>query len=211
MTKKEIEKIVETVFNNYKDVDTFPNTVSVNRSKIRRLVESLISMGIKVIAVKKPVGYVALEEPLGLVKYQISSYKIDKKHHIEFNNSTGIVLLYQWCEYMLLEENAEIIRFTEIKGGKTRTITAACTWGYGPDVIVSLNGKPFICYEDPKNDPPPRGQWKHGYVSEGSFDLTQDEARRLAYDLLQASDSCREIGNTYEEYCEISGDSDESY
>jgi len=72
-------------------------------------------------------------------------------------------------------------------------IKASCTWGDGPDVLISLNGKPLVCHEDPKNDPPPRGQWVHGYVSEGSMDLTKDEARELAAQLLIAAGQCQGI------------------
>lgn len=81
-------------------------------------------------------------------------------------------------------------------------IGASCTWGDGPDVLVTLDGKAFICYENPKNDPPPRGQWTHGYVSKGSFDLTQAEARELAAQLLRAADACKELEDALEEYNE---------
>ncbi len=51
-----------------------------------------------------------------------------------------------------------------------------------------------------KNDPPPKGQWVHGYVSSGSFDLTQDEARKLANDLITAADVCKHIEYAYADY-----------
>jgi len=81
-------------------------------------------------------------------------------------------------------------------------IKATCTWGDGPDVLITLDGLPFICHEDPKNDPPPRGQWVHGYVSKGSFDLTQSEARILAHELIMAADSCKHIEDSYKTMCE---------
>ena len=85
---------------------------------------------------------------------------------------------------------------------KNKNIKASCTWGDGPDVLVVFDGMPFICHEDPKNYPPPRGQWKHGYVSEGSFDLTQDEARKLANELLAAADACESMEDSYNNYIE---------
>ena len=83
---------------------------------------------------------------------------------------------------------------------KNKNIEVSCTCGNGPDVLVVFDGMPFICYEDPKNDPPPRGQWKHGYVNEGSFDLSQDEARKLANELLAAADVCKSIEDSYSNY-----------
>ena len=79
-------------------------------------------------------------------------------------------------------------------------IKVSCAWGDGPDVLVSFEDKPFICYEDPKNDPPPRGQWVHGYVSKGSFDLTAEEARNFALELLNASKQVDDIEKSYEKY-----------
>jgi hypothetical protein len=79
-------------------------------------------------------------------------------------------------------------------------IGVSCTWGDGPDILITLDGKPFICYEDPKNHPPPRGQWVHGYVSKGSMDFTQAEARVLAAQLISAADACRDIEAGYAEH-----------
>jgi hypothetical protein len=89
-----------------------------------------------------------------------------------------------------------------------KNVKANCTWGDGPDVLVSLDGMPFICHEDPKNDPPPKGQWVHGYVSRGSFDLTQAEARRLAYELLEAAETCKAMEDSYMISCNTYQDGD---
>lgn len=62
-------------------------------------------------------------------------------------------------------------------------VKASCTWGDGPDVTVSLDGTNFILYEDPINT----DRWLHGTVEYGSFDLTAEEARRLANQLIQAA------------------------
>lgn len=88
---------------------------------------------------------------------------------------------------------------------KKLTIGASCTWGEGPDVLLVLDGKPLVCYEDPKNDPPPRGQWKHGYVSKGSIDLTRNEALELAEQLFRAAAACRELDDGLKEYFELEG------
>jgi len=79
-------------------------------------------------------------------------------------------------------------------------INATCTWGDGPDVLVSFENHPFILYEDAKNDPPPRGQWVHGYVSIGSFDLTAEEAMNLSDQLKAAAQSAMELDRSIREY-----------
>ena len=79
-------------------------------------------------------------------------------------------------------------------------INATCTWGEGPDVLVTFERHPFILYEDAKNDSPPRGQWKHGYVSIGSFDLTADEAIMLADQLKKAAEAAMELDRSIKEY-----------
>ena len=79
-------------------------------------------------------------------------------------------------------------------------INASCTWGDGPDVLVTFENHPFILYEDAKNDSPPRGQWKHGYVSIGSFDLTADQAIKLSYELRAAARSARHLDKSIKEY-----------
>jgi len=65
-------------------------------------------------------------------------------------------------------------------------IKVECTWGDGPDVMVEFSGKPFILYEGPRNPPPPKGSFIHGFVENGSFDLTINEAEDLVNDLLGA-------------------------
>ena len=80
---------------------------------------------------------------------------------------------------------------------KKLDIGASCTWGDGPDVLVTLDGQAFICYEDPKNDPPPRGQWVHGYVTKGSFDLTRNQALELAAQLFRAAGQAKDMDDSY--------------
>ena len=79
-------------------------------------------------------------------------------------------------------------------------IKVSCTWGEGPDVLVTFEDHPFILYEDAKNDPPPRGQWRHGYVSMGSFDMTADEAIKLSYQLKEAARNARNLDKSIREY-----------
>lgn len=81
-------------------------------------------------------------------------------------------------------------------------INVSCTWGDGPDVLVTFKNFPFILYEDPKNDPPPRGQWVHGYVSKGSFDMNIEEAEELASLLNEAARYARELEEGIKEYGE---------
>ena len=66
---------------------------------------------------------------------------------------------------------------------------AECTWGDGPDVLVMLNGTHIMLYEYPKN----YERFKHGEVSQGSLDLTSDEALLLAGELISAANSAKEL------------------
>lgn len=84
---------------------------------------------------------------------------------------------------------------------KKINIGASCTWGEGPDIMLVMDDKPFICYEDLK-----KGRWKHGYVTKGSTDLTQQEARDLAASLLTAADACKALEDSYEEHVANGGD-----
>lgn len=79
---------------------------------------------------------------------------------------------------------------------------ATCTWGDGPDVLVDLNGTGVILYEDPKHHKPPRGDFKHGYITEGSFDLTAEEAEILSNELKTAAAAARSLDKSYREYME---------
>ena len=75
---------------------------------------------------------------------------------------------------------------------------ATCTWGDGPDVVLSIENDFFILYEDPKHTQYPnwkykKGDWKHGYVTKGSMDLTADEALKLASELIAAANNAKEL------------------
>lgn len=75
---------------------------------------------------------------------------------------------------------------------------ATCTWP-AHDVLITLDGKQLILYEDPKNNVPPFVQYAHGYITEGSIGLTTYEASKLAYQLL---DAIHEAHHTEKEYSE---------
>lgn len=66
---------------------------------------------------------------------------------------------------------------------------AECAWGDGPDVLVSLDGSLMILNEGPHDGE----AWKHGAVSDGSADLTIDEAEALAGELLAAARQVRSL------------------
>jgi hypothetical protein len=73
---------------------------------------------------------------------------------------------------------------------------ATCTWGDGPDVLLTIENDIFILYEDPKHLLPPHGDYAHGYVTKGSSDLTIDEALALSAQLKDAADEARALERT---------------
>ncbi len=75
---------------------------------------------------------------------------------------------------------------------------ATCTWGEGPDVILSLKDDFFILYEDPRHNNPPQGDYIHGYVTCGSMNLTSDEALDLASQLSIAANYAKELEKSLE-------------
>ena len=75
-----------------------------------------------------------------------------------------------------------------------------CTWGDGPDVLLSIENDIFVLYEDPKHQAPPRGDYQHGYVTKGSMDLTAAEALTLAAHLEAAANQALELERVCDEY-----------
>jgi hypothetical protein len=71
--------------------------------------------------------------------------------------------------------------------------TATCTWGDGPDVLLSLEDDNFMLYEDPKHNKPPQGDPAHGYVTKGSSCLTADEALSLSIELRIAANEAKAL------------------
>jgi hypothetical protein len=74
-------------------------------------------------------------------------------------------------------------------------IKATCTWGDGPDVLLSLEDHRLMCYEHPHD----YEHGVHGFINNGSTDLTADEAISLAMDLLKAAQGAKELDLAVEE------------
>lgn len=79
---------------------------------------------------------------------------------------------------------------------KEPDVKVSCTWGDGPDVMVTFNNEVFILYENPHH----LKNWSHGIVKKGSFDLTAEQARALAGDLLMAANSAEALDAQLEAY-----------
>ena len=60
---------------------------------------------------------------------------------------------------------------------------ATCTWGEGADVIIELDGTTMILYEDATD----LHRADHGFVSQGSLDLTAEEAFTLGCSICAAA------------------------
>lgn len=73
---------------------------------------------------------------------------------------------------------------------------AVCAWGEGPDVLLVLEGTPVMLYENPVD----LDRAVHGYVRQGSIELTADEAEQLADELLLRVKQARELGTSYGAY-----------
>jgi len=66
---------------------------------------------------------------------------------------------------------------------------AECTWGEGPDIVVSLKGTPIILHHEPKD----LKRFKHGAITEGDFDMTAKEALQFAGELTMAAIRAQEM------------------
>lgn len=66
---------------------------------------------------------------------------------------------------------------------------AECGWGYGMDIILSLNNSVMICTEPIIDD----GKFKYGYISNGSLDLSIKEAKQLIFELQMALQECESL------------------
>jgi len=76
-----------------------------------------------------------------------------------------------------------------------RTITAECTWGDGPDVLVEGHNFPTFNLSPVENS----GSI-HGRVRDWQVDLTADEADRLGADLIMAAARVRELNQICEDH-----------
>jgi len=68
-------------------------------------------------------------------------------------------------------------------------IKVECTWGDGPDVVVTLEQHRFLLLEEPKDS----HQFIHGVVQAGQIDLTAGDAELLAIQLQAAARKAREL------------------
>jgi hypothetical protein len=75
-------------------------------------------------------------------------------------------------------------------------VTASCTWGEGPDVLLINQGAEYMLYKDPHGFK----HGVHGFSSEGSVHLTAAEAKALAGDLLMAAGQAEGLDKSYEDY-----------
>lgn len=66
-------------------------------------------------------------------------------------------------------------------------IKVECTWGDGPDVLITLKNHPMILASDVID----KDKFKHGIVTDAWIDLTQQEARILAHHLLAAAENVK--------------------
>jgi len=82
-------------------------------------------------------------------------------------------------------------------------IKATCTWGDGPDVMLTFEDYIFVLYEAPKLVLPSGGAYLHGYVTKGSTDLTADQALILAAHLTDAANSAKELDRMCKEHDEM--------
>ena len=79
-------------------------------------------------------------------------------------------------------------------------IKAECTWGEGPDVLVTLKDSPLWLMADPVNKegyrfPTVKGfvTTVHGFCLDAQLDLTKDQARNLGIALLEAVDEVNRL------------------
>jgi len=69
-------------------------------------------------------------------------------------------------------------------------ISAECIW-IGPAILIVLKDEKYglMCYEDPKH----KDQCVHGFVGNGSIDLTKAQAEKLCAQLSEAIKNYEEL------------------
>jgi hypothetical protein len=67
---------------------------------------------------------------------------------------------------------------------------AECTWGEGPDVVLSLEDTPLVLGEHPDFD---RNRFLYGVITKGEIDLTADQAHKLGIQLIDACKRIKEL------------------
>jgi len=76
-------------------------------------------------------------------------------------------------------------------------LSASCTWGDGPDVLLCVNDRVVFLLEGVRP-----GISIHGHVKKAQIDLTALEARKLAYSLLNAAKQTDELNESCKQYFE---------
>jgi len=76
------------------------------------------------------------------------------------------------------------------------TINVSCAWDVGPDVLVTLDDLSFMLYESPSQ----LDCAKHGFVKQGSFAITADEALKFAEQLTQIALEAKNLDKSYSDY-----------
>jgi hypothetical protein len=79
-------------------------------------------------------------------------------------------------------------------------VKAECTWGEGPDIILSFMNHGVILFEDPVYT-----HFAHGIVGQASTDLTLEEAKSLLYSLQSAIMQVEDIEAAANAYFEGQG------
>lgn len=64
-----------------------------------------------------------------------------------------------------------------------------CTWGPGPDVVLSLEGTSLVLGENPNS----LQRWSHGIIREGEIDLTANQAFELGNALIDAAEKAKKL------------------
>lgn len=78
-------------------------------------------------------------------------------------------------------------------------IKATCTWGDGPDVLITWEKLRAMLYEKPYDF----DKAIYGFVNSGSICLTSKEAEDFARSLMLAAKMARELDSSYKEKCKF--------
>ena len=74
-------------------------------------------------------------------------------------------------------------------------IKVSCTWGEGPDILLTFKEHGIVLYEDPD-----KTGFVHGHVNNASTDLRLDQAKLLVASLQMAIQHVEELEYSLEEY-----------
>jgi len=75
---------------------------------------------------------------------------------------------------------------------------AVCAWGEGIGVLLVNKGYKYLLYDKPSDF----DRFTYGLSESGDFELTKEEARNLAHDLLNAAKLCDDMDRSYIEWVE---------